>query len=198
MRFPFIEEFTVIEDYVQSAGYGSLSTPVKSPAIAGEVVFTRFGLSSPNEAFHLGWTFGMAEISEARYARAFCTGGLTFDHSTGVDRLILINEDVLANVLLYKEIPTWFPVANYIIYENIDVNETRTLLNEYLVSNPKILESLCRNIPDCNDADTYLLKFFNAEAVQGIPVTAGTTIAVAGVGMTSGSRNLDFYAENSG
>jgi hypothetical protein len=194
MRFPFMEEFTVIGDYMQSAGYGYLSTPVKSPATASEVVFTRFGLSSPSDGFNKGWIFGMTGLSEARYARAFCTGSLAFDNSTGMNRLILTNEDVLATFSVYKELPVWFPVANYIIYENIDVDETRIVLNEYLTTHPEIVDSLCQLIPDCNNADTYLEKFFNAEAVQGIPVKAGTTIAMAGLG-TLHDRELSIFMQ---
>ena len=189
MRFPYVGELTAIDAFLLNSDFGHLAAPVKSPANANEVAFIRFGLSAPTDIFNKGWTLLMSNDSEAKHIQAFCAGTITFEPGSGVNRMILQNGDLLGTLVRFQEVPSWFPIPNYIIYENIDVEETRALLGDYLANSPKIVEALRETVADWGDTDSYLEKFFNGNASSGIPVKAGDTIGTAGPG-TSGDREL--------
>ena len=130
MRFPYVGELTAIDAFLLNSDFGHLAAPVKSPANVNEVAFIPFGLSAPTDSFNKGWTLLMSDDSEAKHIQAFCAGAITFEPGSGVNRMILQNGDLLGTLVRFQEVPSWFPIPNYIIYENIDVDETRALLGK--------------------------------------------------------------------
>ena len=189
--------FTVKSDLLNSftlLGYARLATPIGNPATIDEVAFRRFGISHAGEEFNNGWYFGIPDASNAKYLQAFFIGSLFFEKGTGTNRLILENGDMMGSVLWKDEVPDWFPMPGVIIYENIDETLTRELLKEYLDNNPKLFESLTKDMGGVSDTDTFLDKYFGLEIYVGIPVHAGSRIAVAGTG-TEHDREVNIYVQ---
>ena len=189
--------FTAKSDLLKSftlLSYARLASPISNPTNVNEVTFKRFGISQAGEEFNNGWYFGISDASNAKYLQAYCMGSLFFEEGATTNRLILQNGDMMGSVLWKDEVPDWFPMLASVIYENIDEALTRELLKEYLDGNPKLFESLTKDIGGVSNTDMFLDKYFSLEINVGIPVRAGSRIAVAGSG-TDHDREVRIYVQ---
>ncbi|NRA10398.1 MAG: hypothetical protein HRT57_00415 [Crocinitomicaceae bacterium] len=172
-------------------GMGELYVPVENPDPADSIVFKPFGIEVEDEPFNLGCTIGSPEGSNANYLVAVTTGSIIMEQYDSTGKITLRNGDVLGNVVMSDNLPDWFPIPNYIIYDNIDVAETETILTTLLVDSPKTIEAIYKDLGTEQPADDTIaaeeiITFFMSGVLEfGIPISAGELIGKAGTGTDS-------------
>jgi hypothetical protein len=184
-------------DYLKSAqigNMGKLFVPVARPQDVSEIIsFEGFGIVNPADFFNRGWKFLVQDASNSQNLQAFCAGTIKYDNSRIPNRIILRNADAIGNLIrTHDSLPHWFPLPNYIIYENIQERETKNLMRIYLRNHPKIVRVIEEQFQENIPIDQIVELFASNSLPYGIPVQAGDIIGVMNEEQpgTSGSRTL--------
>jgi hypothetical protein len=191
-----------LKDYLKSVQIGLLGklyVPFKKPQDISEInLFEGFGIVNPTDFFNRGWKFRVQDGSDSQNLQAFCAGTIVYETRGNTNRIILRNADVLGNLVRNDSLPDWFPLPNYIIYENVHERETKNVMRNYLRNHQKIVRAIQEQRQASVSIDEIVDLFASNSLPYGIPVQAGDLIGVMGEETpgTSGLRTLSLFMQH--